>query len=146
VITDIPASHRFFAGGSTTVRGFQLDRLGSRRVNPDGSIREGGVLNEDGLSNGGHALLLLNLEMRTIVGRLLGRNFAVAGFVDGGNVFARASNLRLDDLRAAVGFGFRYDSPLGPVRLDFGFKLNRLTFARGRERGWEYHLSIGEAF
>jgi outer membrane protein insertion porin family len=146
VIDDLPASHRFFAGGSTTVRGFQLDRLGSRRLNPDGSINEAGVLNEDGLSNGGHALLLLNLEMRTIVGRLFGRSFAVAGFLDAGNVFARARHLALGDLRGSLGFGVRYDSPLGPVRLDFGFKMDRLNFLRSRERGWEYHLSIGEAF
>ena len=146
VIDDLPASHRFFAGGSTTVRGFQLDRLGSSRQNPDGSINDGGVLNEDGLSNGGHALLLLNLELRTIVGRLFGRSFAVAGFIDGGNVFARVRHVDLRELRGALGFGVRYDSPLGPVRLDFGFKMSRLTFARARERGWEYHLSIGEAF
>jgi outer membrane protein assembly complex protein YaeT len=146
VVDDLPASHRFFAGGSTTVRGFQLDRLGSRRQNPDGTINEHGVLNEDGLSNGGHALMLLNLELRTIVGRLFGRSFGVAGFIDGGNVFARVGHVDPRDLRGALGFGVRYDSPLGPVRLDLGFKMSRLTFARGRERGWEYHLSIGEAF
>jgi outer membrane translocation and assembly module TamA len=49
-------------------------------------------------------------------------------------------------LRAAVGFGFRYNSPLGPVRLDFGFKTNRQVIGGRLERGWEYHLNIGEAF
>ena len=135
VINDLPASHRFFAGGSTTVRGFQLDRLGVEEI-----------LNEDGLSNGGHGLVLFNVESRTIVGRLFGRAMAVAGFVDGGNVFARARDIDLGRLRGTVGLGLRYDSPLGPLRLDVGFKLRRLTFAGGRERGWEYHLSIGEAF
>ena len=146
VIADLPASHRFFAGGSTTVHGFQLDRLGFLRVqSPDGSSN-GGVLNDDGLSNGGNGLVVLNAEVRTIVGRLFGRSFALAGFLDGGNVFDRAGAIDLGRLRGAAGFGMRYDSPLGPIRLDFGFKMNRLVFNGRRERGWEYHLSIGEAF
>ena len=58
----------------------------------------------------------------------------------------RAADVRLSELRPAVGFGLRYNSPLGPLRLDFGFKLERRAFNGTRERGWEYHLSIGEAF
>jgi outer membrane protein assembly complex protein YaeT len=146
VITDLPASHRFFAGGSTTVRGFQLDRLGDLRVLDADGESNGGVLNSSGLSSGGNGLILMNAEVRAVVGRLFGRGFGVAGFVDGGNVFDRVSAMSLARLRGAVGFGVRYDSPLGPIRLDFGFKMNRLTFVGRRERGWEYHLSIGEAF
>jgi outer membrane translocation and assembly module TamA len=56
-------------------------------------------------------------------------------------------DLDLGQLRGSLGVGVRYDSPIGPVRIDFGFKTNRLVFTSGqRERGWEYHLSIGEAF
>jgi outer membrane protein insertion porin family len=84
--------------------------------------------------------------MRRTVGRIIGRNVALVGFVDGGNVFAQASEVDLGRLRGATGFGVRFDSPLGPVRLDFGFKMDRLVIAGRRERGWEYHLSIGEAF
>jgi outer membrane protein insertion porin family len=135
VVADIPASQRFFAGGGTSVRGFQLDRLGA----PD-------ILTPDGLSNGGNALLILNAELRRIVKQVYGRSVAVVGFVDAGNVFRRVRDLRLVDLRSAVGFGVRYDSPIGPLRLDFGFKTSRFVFRGGRERGWEYHLSIGEAF
>ena len=49
-------------------------------------------------------------------------------------------------IRGSVGFGVRWDSPLGPLRVDFGFKTKREMTTSGRERGWEYHLSIGEAF
>ncbi|MEO7191247.1 MAG: POTRA domain-containing protein [Vicinamibacterales bacterium] len=136
---NLPASQRFFAGGGTTVRGFQLDRLG---------IPE--ILTEDGLSLGGDALIVANVELRRALTTLLGRKLTGVGFVDAGNVFARASQLSLGRLRGAAGFGFRYDSPLGPIRLDLGFKLapqsiNGKPDGR-RERGWEYHLSIGEAF
>jgi outer membrane protein assembly factor BamA len=135
VVADLPASQRFFAGGSTTVRGFQLDRLGASDV-----------LTEDGVSKGGNAIVVLNAELRTTLGKLLKRDFGVVGFMDAGNVFARAHQLDFTQLRSAYGFGFRYNSPLGPVRLDFGFKVHPQLISGRREHGWEYHLNIGEAF
>lgn len=136
VVQDLPASQRFYAGGATTVRGFQLDRLGVEAI-----------LTPDGLSRGGNGILVLNVEIRRLVAQLFGRDLGVVAFVDGGNVWARARDVNLAQLRVAPGFGVRYDSPLGPLRLDFGFKAARETYANGRrENGWEYHLSIGEAF
>ncbi len=134
-IDDLPASQRFFAGGSTTVRGFQLDRLGVPEI-----------LNADGLSNGGNALVIFNAELRGTIGRLFGREFAAVGFVDAGNVFRRAGDIDLGRLRGTTGFGVRWDSPLGPLRLDAGFKLDPRFLGERRERRWELHLSIGEAF
>src|SRR5690606_3443428 len=104
------------------------------------------ILNADGLSLGGNAVIVLNAEVRRVVASLLNRNLAVVGFVDAGDVFARASDLSFDRLRRSAGFGARYDSPLGPLRMDFGFKLPPLSIADRPERRWEYHLSIGEAF
>ncbi len=131
IIEDLPAGRRFFAGGSTTVRGFQQDRLGVPAV-----------LNADGLSSGGNGVIILNGEVRTQLGRGLG----LVGFIDGGNVFARASDLALSRVRGAAGLGVRYQSPLGPLRLDFGFKFDRRLIGGKRERAWEFHLSIGEVF
>jgi outer membrane protein insertion porin family len=133
-IAELPASQRFYAGGGTTVRGFQLDRLGVPEIL------------KDGLSLGGNAVVVFNAEVRAVAGRLFGRNLAIVGFMDGGNVFAKAGDLDLGRLRGTTGFGFRYDSLLGPLRLDFGFKLSRLQINGMRERGWELHLSIGEVF
>jgi outer membrane translocation and assembly module TamA len=136
VVEDLPASQRFYAGGATTVRGFQLDRLGVDEI-----------LTPDGLSRGGNGLLVFNVEVRRAVAQVFGRSFGVVGFIDSGNVWARAKDLDLTRLRVAPGFGIRYDSPLGPLRFDIGFKTARNTYASGRrENGWEYHLSIGEAF
>jgi len=134
-VADLPASQRFFAGGGTTVRGFQTDRLGVPEI-----------LNADGLSVGGNGLLVLNLEVRVAAASVFGRGLAVVGFLDGGNVFRRAADIDLGRIRGAFGFGTRYDSPLGPIRLDFGFKMSRHPIVGGRESGWEYHLSIGELF
>jgi outer membrane translocation and assembly module TamA len=135
IVADLPASHRFFAGGSTTVRGFQLDRLGVAEI-----------LTADGLSRGGNALIVFNAEVRAVVARLFNRNLSVVGFVDSGNVFNRVIDLDLSRLRTAVGTGVRYDSWIGPIRLDVGFKTDRMLFANARERRWELHLSIGEVF
>ena len=127
----VPASQRFFAGGSTTVRGFQLDRLGVREI-----------LNANGLSNGGNAMLVVNAELRSPLWKDLG---AVA-FVDAGNVFGRVSDFDITALRPTAGVGIRYRSPIGPLRLDLGFKLNRETFPNRREHGSEWHFSLGHAF
>ena len=130
-VTDLlPASERFFAGGDTTVRGFALDRLGTEAT-----------LNAFGFPTGGNAMVVANLELRTPYVKGVG----VVGFVDAGNVFLRAAEIDLAEIRAAAGFGLRYRSPLGPLRLDVGFKLDRDQLP-GVERRVVYHLSIGQAF
>ena len=144
-VADLPVSQRFFAGGSTTVRGFQLDRLGVPDRVVDGVVKPG-VLTADGLSLGGNGVVVINAEIRRTVGRLLGKELGVALFTDAGNVFAKASDIDFNQLHATAGFGIRYNSPLGPVRLDFGFKSDPQVIAGRREARWEYHLNIGEAF
>jgi outer membrane protein assembly factor BamA len=135
-VQDVPANYRFFAGGTTTIRGFQLDRLGVPEI-----------LTVDGLSNGGNAEVILNAELRATIWKLFNRDLTTVAFLDGGQVYRLARDLDLGRLRGSGGFGLRYDSPLGPIRLDVGFKMNRITYGNGRrERGWEYHISIGEAF
>lgn len=132
VIVDLPASERFFAGGSTTVRGFSQDRLGAVET-----------IAETGFPRGGNALLVLNAELRAPVWRDVG----VVGFVDGGNVFARVEDFDLSAIRVTPGFGLRYRSPIGPVRFDLGFKLQRRELTPGRrESRTALHVSVGHAF
>ena len=131
-VEDIPASERFYAGGDTTVRGFTLDRLGT----PD-------TIDQDGFPRGGHAMIVLNAEARIPVRGGLG---AVA-FIDGGNVFGIVNDIDLAELRGAVGLGLRYRSPVGPIRVDLGFKLDRRILPNGdRERPTALHISLGQAF
>jgi outer membrane protein insertion porin family len=133
VVEDLlPASERFFAGGDTTVRGFSLDRLGT-----DATI------SSTGFPTGGNGLVVLNAEVRLAVIGGLG----AVGFLDAGNVFLRARDLDLGQLRGAAGFGLRYRSPVGPIRIDMGFKLDRRELAPGRlERRNVLHISLGQAF
>jgi len=136
-VAGLPASERFYSGGGSSVRGFNQDVLGVPLI-----------ITNDGLSLGGNGLVVLNLELRTRVVRVFGRDLGIVTFVDGGNVFLNASDTSLAQLRGTVGLGFRYNSPLGPIRLDYGFKLSRLPFGTSGvlEPGWTWHLSVGEAF
>ena len=131
VVQALPASERFFAGGDTTVRGFALDRLG-----------DGLTIDPNGFPTGGNALMVLNSELRVPVTE----SIQVVGFLDVGNVFDRAANLSLGRIRGGAGFGIRYGSPVGPIRVDLGFKLDRREFAGELESPTALHLSIGQAF
>jgi outer membrane translocation and assembly module TamA len=77
----------------------------------------------------------------------MGQPFSVVGFFDAGNVFRLASDLDLGKLRGSAGLGFRWDSPIGPLRLDLGHKLSRDFYRNGRrESGLEWHFSLGQTF
>ncbi len=132
ILNDLPASERFFAGGDTTVRGFTLDRLGTPQT-----------IDQDGFPTGGQGLIVVNLEGRIPLRGGLG---AVA-FIDGGNVWRLVSDMDFSQMRGSVGFGLRYRSPVGPIRVDLGFKLDRQVLPTGeRERPTALHISLGQAF
>ena len=130
----IPASERFFAGGDSTVRGFAQDRLGTLAT-----------LDRNGVSNGGSGVLVFNGELRFPVLQRYG--LGGVAFVDVGNVFERASDVNLGDLRSGAGFGIRWSSPVGPLRMDVGWKLKTIRFANGqREDRFSPYFTIGQAF
>jgi outer membrane protein insertion porin family len=132
VISDLPASERFFTGGDTTVRGYALDRLGTPAT-----------IDRNGFPTGGNAVFVVNAELRVpVVGGL-----GAVGFMDAGNVFNRVSDFELTEIRPTAGVGLRYLSPIGPIRLDVGFKLDRTRLPTGEpERLAEVHISLGQAF
>ncbi len=132
VIKQLPASERFFAGGDNTVRGFALDRLGTAET-----------LDPQGFPQGGNGLAVFNLEARAPYWK----NIQFVWFSDAGNVFKEALDIRLNELRVTSGVGFRYRSPIGPLRVDWGWKLStQLLLNGGRERSNVLHISLGQAF
>ena len=132
IVNDLPASERFFAGGDTSVRGYALDRLGTPET-----------IDRNGFPLGGNAVIVLNAELRVPVWKDIG----VVGFVDAGNVFNRVGDFDFGEIRPTTGFGFRYKSPIGPIRVDLGFKLDRQTLPDGSfERLTALHISLGQAF
>jgi outer membrane protein assembly complex protein YaeT len=142
----LPIAERFFAGGATTLRGFALDEASPKRKIP---LPNGDVV--DGEPIGGNILALLNLELRfPILGNLRGVVFS-----DNGNVYRRLEVIELLNWRYNMGFGFRYDTPLGPLRVDYGFKLDRRTvrsiecpdvLVPCKESLGRWHVSLGHAF
>ena len=125
----LPLPERFFAGGDYGPRGFPVDEVGPKFVGADGKV----------YPTGGNALLLGGAEMRLN----LTRSFQVAGFLDTGNVYPETRDLAVADLRWSAGLGLRYRTPIGPVRVDWGYVLDPEP---GDEKRYHFHLSIGHAF
>jgi outer membrane protein assembly factor BamA len=119
---DVPFPERFFAGGVSSHRGFPDNQAGPRDL-------------LTGFPVGGKALLMHNTELRF---PLLGDNIAGVFFHDAGNVYERFSDISFRfsqrDLKdfnymvQAVGFGIRYRTPIGPVRLDLAWSINSPRF------------------
>ncbi len=134
----LPITERYFAGGSTTLRGFSLDDagpIGASRFDPDSP---GGVRLAPA---GGNALAIVNLEYRFPIPFLFS-GVGGAVFYDTGTVFERISDFGFGDFTHTLGLGFRYQTPLGPIRVDLGFNLNR----QPGESLNKAFLTLGHAF
>ena len=119
-----PFNIRFFAGGPGSIRGFALNRVGPRDA--------------DNNPIGGHSLMEGGVEFRfALMGDLGGVLFA-----DFGQVFKASLDYHVDELRYAIGPGVRYNTPIGPIRLDVGFIMER----RPDEPFGRVELSIVQAF
>jgi outer membrane protein insertion porin family len=121
---ELPLVERFFLGGRSTVRGFDQDTLGPKGV--------------DGNPTGGNVFLMGNLELRASIGK----GFGLVPFVDIGNIWQNTKQVALSELRYTTGLGLRYNTPVGPLRVDYGVKLNR---HEGDSRS-ALHFSVGHAF
>jgi outer membrane protein assembly complex protein YaeT len=117
-------SERFFAGGGTSVRGFEQDGIGPRNV--------------IGEPAGGQALFLLNNEIRFPLISI----FDGVGFLDIGNVYTTVRDFNPFDARSSGGFGLRIRTPYFLLRADYGLKLDR----RPEEGRGQFFFSIGQAF
>lgn len=155
--TDIPLPERFFGGGAYSHRGFPENQAGPRDL-------------KTGFPIGGKALLVNNLELRF---PLIGDNLGGVFFHDAGNVYSDLKRINFrwkqngltdfDYMVHSFGFGVRYRTPIGPVRIDLavtpnsprfnGFEGSRqdLLFGRGRAaqlrvNQFQFHISLGQAF
>ena len=122
---DVPISERFFAGGANTLRGYAQDEAG-----PFDPVTYS--------PTGGNAMLLGNVELRFPVAWIIGG----AAFYDVGNVFEDTSSISWDAVTHNVGLGLRLVTPVGPVRVDFGFSLKDIPHAKDNQ----YFIAIGHAF
>lgn len=140
-VIPVQPAYKFFSGGSSSLRGW--------------NAKENGML--DNRIDGGTFLFEGSLELRRKLfpGKegFLG-NLGAAFFVDYGNVWETHKDFKASEIALAVGFGIRYDLFIGPVRVDFGFKLYDPSKPKGEQ--WLFddftnnklaiNFGIGQAF
>lgn len=146
---EIPLPERFFMGGSDSLRAFSINQAGPRDP-------------ETGFPIGGNALFLNSLELRFSIAQ---NRMGVVLFHDMGNVYSSIRRLKLlkfyqnsptdfDYTVHAVGVGFLYKTPVGPLRFDVAYALNPTRYQVAGQNGPEvrqlphvqYFLSIGQSF
>jgi outer membrane protein assembly complex protein YaeT len=130
----IPLPERFFGGGTVTLRAFPENQAGPRDIGAP-TTPGGPSSPPTGFPLGGNALLFNNIELRF---PLLGDNVEGVLFHDAGNIYTNVSSISfrakqrsLTDFNYmvhAVGFGVRYRTPVGPVRLDLAYSINPPSF------------------
>ncbi|MFW2373715.1 MAG: autotransporter assembly complex protein TamA [Gammaproteobacteria bacterium] len=111
----LPSSVRFFAGGAQSVRGYNYQSLGP--------------LDESGQVVGGKHLMVGSIEFE----HSFNGKWSAALFYDAGNAIDSLN----DDLERGAGFGFRWKSPVGPVRFDLASALSQ------DGHPWRLHINIG---
>ena len=132
----IPRVEKFSMGGARNMRGFSLEDIGPRRNATNTNTGKEEIFNFGGLFS-----VLGTLEFEHPLIKEAGLKWVV--FYDAGNVFEQ--RLGENDnyaLRSDYGFGFRWFSPIGVLRFEFGFPVN----PRETEAGNQFHFDIGQLF
>lgn len=109
----VPIQYRYFAGGTTTVRGYDY-----REVGP---TEKRFLWFGDEQYVGGELRLVQNAEIKYKITE----NLRVYSFVDAGGVWRETSDFDIGDMKYSIGVGLGFNIPrLGPIRIDYGFPLN----------------------
>ena len=145
----IPSDIEFYTGGTNSVRGWKRQYLGPKEA----AFRDDGTFRRY-LPTGGRVLFNFNIEFRQDLDAFL-KGFGVAAFLDGGQVWRKVESFGDERLQYGAGMGLRYNSPIGPIRVDVAYMLNPneqdLNIYQGIDKGdrwqrWGLHFSIGQAF
>ena len=124
----IPIYERFFAGGASTVRGYR-----ERKVGPIDKTTEDPL--------GGDKMLIGNIEYTYPLADFL----KAATFFDIGKVWGNESaNVEESGFMSSIGLGFRVNTPIGPVSVDYGWPLSKEVGEEGKEG--RFHFNVSRAF
>jgi outer membrane protein insertion porin family len=129
----LPDYEKFYLGGMNSMRGFGFQDVNIKTVNSEGQITE----------EGGESFVQFNFELTYP----LFKDMGIVGvlFYDTGNVFGPGDNIDMGDLRQAAGYGIRWYSPIGPIRIEGGHILDPRA-ADGEDSGVNWEFSMGGAF
>jgi len=148
----VPIENRYFVGGGNSVRGYPEASLGP--VENPGSTPSTFL---GGTNIGGRVLLLTNAELRFPLLYRWRLRLDGSFFMDGGNVWSGLKSVKIEnfrmsaredevvqqDYRYSFGFGLRYNTPVGPIRLDYGIPVKREP---GMDYDGRFHISLGHIF
>ncbi len=129
----LPDYERFYLGGMNSLRGYDWRDISIREYNEDGLLID---------ERGGDKFIQFNVEF---LFPLFSEQHGLVGlmFYDTGNVFDQGDKIDFHDLRESVGFGVRWYSPMGPIRLERGYILDP---REGEDSGGRWEFSMGTAF
>ena len=126
--TKIPIYERFFAGGASTVRGYRERKVGPIDRNTEDPV-------------GGDKMLVGNIEYTYPLADFL----KAATFFDIGKVWGQeSSSIVKGEFMSSVGLGFRVNTPIGPVSVDYGWPLS--TEAGEESKEGRFHFNVSRAF
>lgn len=127
----LPFFKNFFAGGSSTVRGFRSSSLGPRDVAVDQPI-------------GGNRRALINTELLFPVPGLArdDKSMRLSTFIDGGMVYGPTERFDLGELRYSAGLAFNWFSPVGPLSFSYAIPLNE----KPGDRTESFQFTLGVPF
>ncbi len=139
----VPLSQEFFSGGGSTLRGFPLNGAGPQRVIPVcGNPSNPATCSEITVPDGGNELLIINSELRYPLD-FIKQGLGIVTFYDGGNVFPTVGFHDFTALYSnSVGIGFRYATPVGPIRVDIGRNLQPIPGISATQ----VFVTLGQAF
>ncbi|MCB0411795.1 MAG: BamA/TamA family outer membrane protein, partial [Bdellovibrionales bacterium] len=131
----VPLRYAFFLGGSSTIRGFESTSRDERIPSNDEFEAEDPI----GLVVENYSTYyLFKSEMRWDIYK----EWGAVGFYDGGSVHVGGKEFK-KPYRQSIGVGLRYNTPVGPIRLDLGWKLDRKKTEEKSEKQYRIHFAIG---
>jgi outer membrane protein insertion porin family len=149
----VPLSERFFSGGADSLRGFPINGAGPQRpVTVCSNPTDPSTCSLISVPVGGHMLAIVNSEARfpmpdavisTLTLGLLKSGLGGVVFYDGGNVYSNINFHQFtNNYTNSIGFGFRYHTPVGPIRIDIGHNLNAPPGLKANQ----YFITLGQSF
>jgi outer membrane protein insertion porin family len=120
----LPDYDKFYMVGIDALRGFERGDLSPQ--------------DKDRAEVGGNKFIQFNAELRFPL--LEEAGLYGVGFFDTGNIKKEGENIELDDLRESAGLGIRWQSPMGPIRLEYGWILDRKSTDHG-PGAWEFSMA-----
>ncbi len=137
----VPVSELFFSGGGSTLRGFPLNGAGPQHNIPVcGNPADPSTCTQIQAPEGGRELLIVNSEFR--IPLPIKKGLGIVPFYDGGNVFPSVGFRDFSSYSNTLGIGFRYRTPVGPIRIDIGHNLSPLPGIKATQ----IFITLGQAF